>query len=93
VVERAEVDELDRDAAHDHLVRRGAHLGVDGERRREREAGPDALAAGDDQVAGDLGEEGVLGLDRLPQLDLDLGQVVRHRGGDHEGVRPGRRRR
>ena len=43
--------------------------------RRERERGPDPLAAGADQVAGDLGEKGIFGLDGRRQLVLDPPEV------------------
>ena len=44
----------------------------------ERERGPDALAAGADQVRGDLGEERIGSLYRLVQCGLDPCQI----GGD-----------
>ena len=42
-------------------------------------AGPVALAAGQDQVAGDLGEERVVGGDGVAQLVLDAVEVVGER--------------
>ena len=58
VVERAEVDELDGDAAQDRRrAVTGAVAGVAVAAAAMANAGPEALAAGPDQVAGDLGEE------------------------------------
>ena len=52
--------------------------------RRDAEAGTHPLAAGEDQVAGDLGEESVVGLDRRQQAILDPFEVGGHRGQESE---------
>ena len=81
VIEGAKVHKLHRNTAHDALfggrtvggLRRGRVCGAQGQCR------PEALATSGDQVAGDLGEEGVGGLDRPAQRILDSHQVVRQR--------------
>jgi len=79
VVERTEVHELDRHAAeHDLVARRPGRTRGDGG-GGDGETGPDPLAAGLDQVPGDLGEHRVVGLDGLAQLVVDPGEVGEHR--------------
>ena len=73
------MDELDRHAAQHHLVgdlavAGGVGAGRDGQSRAE------ALAAGADQVAGDLGEIGVVGDDRVAQGLLDPFELAIHPG-------------
>ena len=88
VVEGTEVHEFDRHRAHDDVERSWRHDrggrggGGDGERRSH------ALAAGEDQVAGHLGEEGVVGHDRGRERVLDPDQVgLEHRQLEEGGCR------
>ena len=92
VVERAEVHQLHRHRAEHDLRRGGAHHVVGGGRRGDGEGGPHPLAAGEDQVAGDLGEERVVGHHRGPEgllhpaeVGLEHGQLEEGGGGRHAG--------
>ena len=79
VVQRGQVDELDRDPAH-QVVLGGVAAAAGG--RGQGEQGPQPLAAGGDQVGRDLVEEAVAGHDRggeqgfqSPQSLLQAGQA------------------
>src|SRR5207244_10548079 len=79
VIERAGLHELTRDGAGDGLVgnRFGARTGGVG--RAEREGGADALAAGVDQVGGDLGQRAVRAGNGDAQRSLDPREVAAER--------------
>ena len=89
VVERAEVDELDRDPAPHDVV--GSAAGTTGSARRagptRRRSRPEPLAAGPDEVAGDLGEQGRRRLDRARAGRPRCGSrsAARRRGGTAAG--------
>ncbi len=57
VVQGTQVDELDRDAAGDHVVVDGS---ARGEGRSDHERRPEALASGTDEVSCDLGEKRIV---------------------------------
>ena len=79
VVQRAEVDELARDAAGDHVVadrRVAAGRGVGG---AEGEGRADALAAGRDEVRADLAEEAVGVAHRARERVLDPVEIAGER--------------
>ena len=84
VVQRTEVHQLHRHPAGDGVVGdRPEALGGVGGADREGRAQP--LAAGGDEVAGDVREERVLGADRAAEGGLDPLHVGRHRR-EAEGV-------
>ena len=75
VVQRPEVDELDRHCPGDDVLRDGlvAPGGVAGAQRQRR---PDPLATSTDEVGGDVGEERITGPNRAPEGFLDPDQIV-----------------
>ena len=77
VVERGQVDELDRHAAH-QVVLGGVPAAAGG--RGQGQQGPQALAAGGDQVGGDLVEEAVAGDDRGGEQGLQTLQSLLQAG-------------
>ena len=83
VVEGGEVDELDRDPAQEIRLAGRALAGGGRGQRQER---AQALAAGRDQVGGDVVQEGVAGLHRACEQGFDAIQVLR-KGGKSEDRR------
>ena len=84
VVQRSQMDELHRRPPHHDRV--GGRRGQPGASRGQGQGRAQALATGSEQVAGDLGEEGILALDGPPQGPLDSLQVVgERREGEHRG--------
>ncbi len=83
VVERSEVHQLARHRAGEGVVgrraRRRRRPRAGRVRRDQREGGAQPLAAGADEVGGDLGEERIGRLDRFPQRSVDADEVVRER--------------
>ena len=79
VVQRAEVHELDRGAAGDDVGRGGAVAAGAAYAAHKRERRPQALAAGREQVAGDLAEEPVVGRHGVAQPRLDPVEVAGQR--------------
>ena len=86
VVERGEVDQLHPGAGRDDLLA-GAVAELRGEQRQQR---AESLAARLDQVAGRLGDEGVLVVDRGEDEVVDTAQVALEARGE---VRAGARDR
>ena len=77
--------QLHRDRTHHDLVGHRDHRGQRGGGGGEGEGGPHPLAAGGDQVTGDLGEEGILGDDRATQCVLDPCQIGLEHGQLQQG--------
>ena len=81
VVQRAQVHQLAAHPAHHRLGRHGLGAGGGGERGGHGERRPLALAAGLDEVGGDLREEGVVGGDGLQQGVVHPTEAVGQCGG------------
>ena len=82
VVERAQVHELDGDAAPDRRRRCAGRPPAQPAPAATASSGPQPLAAGDDQVAGDLGEERVRrSAPTASSVGFDPAEVVGHRPG------------
>ena len=89
VVQRAEVDELARHAAADHVVGRFDAADLGGGDRHDR---PQPLAAGDDEVRRDLGQVRVGAAHRVEDRRLDALAIGSHRRQrEQAGTAPGRR--
>jgi hypothetical protein len=88
VVQRPDVHELDGDGAEHDLVRDRRRARRRRHRRGERERRSLPLAAGANEVHGDLGERGIVRRDGVEQRALHAGQAIRQ--GDRRHVREAR---
>ena len=77
--------ELNGDGAHDDFGGRGAHDGIGGGSGGHGEGGAHPLAAGQNQVAGNLSKEWVLGNDRGLKCVLDPRKIPLQNGKLEEG--------
>ena len=77
--------QLNRHRTHDHVIAGREHGGQGCGCRGDGKCGTDPFAAGGDQVAGDLGEEGVIGDDRATQCLLHPHEVGLEHGELQEG--------